>query len=195
MMAARTGEMARIDYAVNAALMLAHVAARMGDTVGLLAFSDRVRSFVPPSRAAGQAERMLRELYALQPELVESDYRKALGFLRARARKRALVCAFTDLVDPDVSARALSYLASLRPQHLPMVVTIQDPAIEALADQMPEAPTEAYEKALARRTMGERALALARLRSRGAVVCDAPPEDLTASVISHYVGVKRGGLL
>lgn len=195
MMAARSGEMARIDHAANAALMLAHVAGRMGDMVGLLTFSDRVKTFIAPAHSSLQADRLVRELYDLQAELVEPDYRAAVGFVRARARKRALVCAFTDLVDPEVSREALACLASLRPRHLPMVVTMTDPAIEAIADAMPAHSAAAYEKAVAQRTQGERSLALARLRSHGALTCDGAPDDLTGRVISQYLAIKRGGLL
>lgn len=195
MMVARADGMTRVDYAINAALMLAHVAQRMGDTVGLVVFADRVKTFVPPARGVSQAERMLEELYALEAELVEPDYRAAVSFLRARARKRALICAFTDLVDPDVSARALSYLSSLRPQHLPLVATIRDEETEALAALDPSAPLEAYQKAVADRTLGRRELCLARLRARGVLVCDAAPEDLSASVVNRYLSVKRRGLL
>jgi len=195
MMAAPAGDMTRVDYAINAALMLAHVAGRMGDTVGLLVFADRVKSFVPPSHGASQTERMLEELYALQAELVEPDFRGAVAFLRARARKRAMICAFTDLVDPDISAQALSYLSSLRPQHLPLVATIADEEVEALAAADPDRPLAAWEKALASRTLAERALALARLRSRGALVCDALPGELSAAVVTRYLVIKRRGLL
>ncbi len=195
MMAAPADDMTRVDYAVNAALMLAHVAERMGDTVGLLTFSDRVKSFVAPARGGMQTERMLEELYALQAELVEPDYQAAVSFLRTRARKRAMVCVFTDLVDADVSAAALSYLSSLRPQHLPMVATIRDAETMALAGEDPAAPEEAYQKAVAQRTLEQRALALARLRSRGVLVVDAPPDDLAAAVVNRYLTVKRRGLL
>jgi len=195
MMAAPADDMTRLDYAVNAALMLAHVAERMGDTVGLLTFSDRVKSFVAPARGGMQTERMLEELYALEAELVEPDYQGAVTFLRARARKRAMVCVFTDLVDADVSAAALSYLSSLRPQHLPMVATIRDAETMELAAEDPAAPEDAYQKAVAQRTLGRRALALARLRSRGVQVVDAPPEDLAAAVVNRYLAVKRRGML
>jgi len=195
MMAAHSGGMARVDHAVNAALMLAHVAGRMGDTVGLLVFSDRVKSFVAPAHGAAQTERMLEELYALRAELVEPDFRAAITFLRARARKRAMVCAFTDLVDPDISREALSYLASLRPQHLPVVATISDDQVEALADADPARPIEAYAKALAARTLAERELALARLRSRGVLVCDARAGELSAAVVGRYLAIKRRGVL
>jgi uncharacterized protein (DUF58 family) len=195
MMSAPANDMTRVDYAVNAALMLAHVAERMGDTVGLLIFSDRVKSFVAPGRGSMQTERILEELYALEAELVEPDYAGAVSFLRSRARKRALICAFTDLVDADVSAAALSYLASLRPQHLPMVATIHDAETMALAAAEPSTPGGAYEKAVAQRAVGERALALARLQSRGVLVVDAAPEALATQVVNRYLTVKRRGLL
>ncbi|MGC9317705.1 MAG: DUF58 domain-containing protein [Armatimonadota bacterium] len=195
LMAARSGDMTRVDRAVNAALMLAHVAQRMGDTVGLLVFSDRVKTFVAPSHGAAQTQRMLEELYALQAELVEPDFRAAISFLRAHARKRAMICAFTDLVEPEVSAEALSYLSSLRPQHLPLVATVADEEITAMAQRSPGDAFEAYEKALASRTLSERALSLAKLRSRGVLVCDARPGDLATDVVSRYLTVKRAGLL
>jgi len=38
-------------------------------------------------------------------------------------------------------------------------------------------------------------LALAKLRSRGVLVCDAAPAELAASVVNRYLTVKRRGLL
>jgi len=195
MMAAQVAGMARVDHAINAALMLAHVAERMGDTVGLLVFSDRVKSFVPPALGTAKTERILQELYALEAEPVEPDFRRAVTFLRTHARKRALICTFTDLVDPDISREALSYLSSLRPRHLSLVATIPDEEIQALARSVPVRPIDAYEKALAARALADRELALARLRSRGTVVADARAADLAGAVVGRYLAIKRQGLL
>ena len=53
MMAGDTGGgLSPLDHALNAMLMLAHVALIRGDQVGLLAFSDRVRAYVPPGGGA-----------------------------------------------------------------------------------------------------------------------------------------------
>ena len=49
MMAGDTGGgLSPLDHAFNAMLLLAHVALLRGDQVGLLAYSDRVRAYVPP---------------------------------------------------------------------------------------------------------------------------------------------------
>jgi uncharacterized protein (DUF58 family) len=189
------GDLTRLDLSINAALMLAHVAATMGDAVGMLTFSDRIKSFVPPGKGRQQTRRILEELYALQAEMTEPDYRAATTYLRTRSRKRSLVVAFTDLVDTEVSAQVLAYLAALAPQHLPMVVTVRDQGIEELREQTPSDALHVYEKALAGRALEERELALARLRQRGAYVCDARPDDLVAATVNQYLAIKRRGVL
>ncbi len=188
-------QLTRLDLSVNAALMLAHVATTMGDAVGLLTFSDRIKSYVPPGKGREQTGRLLEELYGLQAEMTEPDWRAATTYLRSRSRKRSLVVAFTDLVDTEVSGQVLAYLAALAPGHLPMVVTVRDEALDRLRDQPPDRLLPVYEKALAARTMSQRELALVRLRQRGAFVCDARPDELVAATVNQYLAIKRRGLL
>lgn len=195
MMGSPVGDLTKLDLCINSALMLAHVAATMGDAVGMLTFSDRIKSFVPPGKGRQQTRRILEELYGLQSEMTEPDYRAATTYLRTRSRKRSLVVAFTDLVDTEVSAQVLAYLAALAPQHLPMVVTVRDEGIEELREQTPSDALQVYEKALAGRALEERELALARLRQRGAYVCDARPDDLVAATVNQYLAIKRRGIL
>jgi uncharacterized protein (DUF58 family) len=49
-MAEQIGDYSRFEYALNAAVMLSHVGQRRGDTVSVSTFSDRVESFMPPTR-------------------------------------------------------------------------------------------------------------------------------------------------
>jgi len=195
MMGSPVGDLTKLDMCINAALMLAHVAATMGDAVGMLTFSDRIKSYVPPGKGRQQTRRILEELYGLSAEMTEPDYRTATTYLRTRSRKRSLVVAFTDLVDTEVSGQVLAYLAALAPQHLPMVVTVRDEGIEELREQTPNDALHVYEKALAGRALEERELALARLRQRGAYVCDARPDDLVAATVNQYLAIKRRGVL
>ena len=60
MMAGDTGGgLSPLDHAFNAMLMLAHVALIRGDQVGLLAFSDRVRAYVPPGGGPRRINRLV----------------------------------------------------------------------------------------------------------------------------------------
>ena len=54
LMTARTAGLSLLDHALNAMLMLSHVAARAGDQVGLLAFADGIERYAPPAGGAGR---------------------------------------------------------------------------------------------------------------------------------------------
>ena len=73
--------LAKVDYAVNAVLMLSYVAGLRGDKVGLLAFADQVTHYLAPKLGKGQFYRMLALLYAIESQPVESDYTKAFTYL------------------------------------------------------------------------------------------------------------------
>lgn len=195
MMTANIGEMSRLDYAINAALMLAYVATEKDDAVGLITFGAEVHDYVPPRKGRHQVGRITEALYDLQPALVEPNYAEAFGLLHGRARKRALVVCFTDLVDMDASRRLLSYLAALAPHHLPFLITLRDSSVEASARQMPEDSFGVYQRTMAGQVLADREAALAVLRQRGVLVLDAPPEKLTVASVNEYLGLKARGRL
>jgi uncharacterized protein (DUF58 family) len=195
MMTAQIGDLSRLDYAINAALMLAYVASEKDDSVGLITFAEDVKKFVPPRKGKGQVGRITEALYDLQPALVEPDYAAAFGMLYGRARKRALVVCFTDLVDVDASRRLLAHLASLAPHHLPLLITLRDSTLENAAQQKPDDDFHAYQKAMAAEVLADREVALGVLRQRGVLVLDAPPEKLTVSAVNEYLRLKARGRL
>lgn len=195
MMTAEVGGMSKLDYAVNAALMLAHVACSYGDSVGAIAFGRNVESFVPARKGKAQVGRILEQLYALHPTLDEPDYRAAFALLGERARKRALVVIFTDLVDADASRRLMAHVAALRPRHLPLLVTIRDSDLERAASSAPQLIDDVYERAVAGNVLAARESALAVMRARGALVLDAPAGKLTVAAVNEYLRLKAAGRL
>ena len=107
-------KMAKLDYVVNTALMLAYVAAASDDKVGLMAFDADVRAYLPPAKSKAQVYGILESLYNLEARMVETDYKAAFQNLSTRWRRRSLVVLFTDLVDPDSSAQILGRRADDR---------------------------------------------------------------------------------
>jgi len=190
LMAAPIGPLAKLDYAVNAALMLAYVAARSGDNVGLLAFADRIAAHLPPRRGKRQFLAMLEALYRLPPQLTEADYDLAFRYFAAHSHKRSLVVLFTDLIDPETSRLLVSHIAALSPHHLTLCVTIADPGITTLAAAAPRDSRTVYQRAVAEDLLAERRRALESLRRRGVIALDLPAEQLTATVINRYLELK-----
>ena len=123
LMTARIGQESKLDSAVHAALALMSAAARAGDNSGLMVFGRRIKSFLPPGRGHDHIDAALEALYAVEPEMIEPSYSRALEFVAANSKRRSLVVLLTDLVDEEGSKELLSSLKLLRPRHLPLVVT------------------------------------------------------------------------
>ncbi|MGH7687263.1 MAG: DUF58 domain-containing protein, partial [Candidatus Dormibacteria bacterium] len=123
LMGVGAGELTKLDHAINAALLLVHVALHSGDRAGLMAFADTVTTTVPPRSGAAQLRRFLDAVRPLRAGDTEADYDEALTYLSRWQRRRALVVLFTDLLDPDQSAALVRQCIRLRRSHLMLVVT------------------------------------------------------------------------
>lgn len=185
----------KLDYAINAALLLAYVATLTEDKVGLLLFADTVQAYIPPKKGSAQVYAILEALYNAQASLAEPDYRAALGYLQARWRRRSLVVCFTDFWDPDSSRQTIAELASLQPRHLVATVTLLDTKLVRAAEQEPEKAEDVYAKAVAMQTLDDRQRALSALTQRGVLVVDSPAEKLSAELVNRYLEVKARMML
>jgi uncharacterized protein (DUF58 family) len=138
---------------------------------------------------------VLDVLAVIQPRLVEPDYPAAFRYLAVRNRKRALTILFTDVIDRLASQALVAHVASLRPRHLPLVVTLRNPELDRAAEAEPEDIAGAYRKAAAEELLAARGEALARMRAAGALVLDVHPDDVSTAVVEKYLELKRHGRL
>src|SRR2546422_5831415 len=121
-----------------------------------MAFADGVQHFVAPQRGRLALKRVLDVLARVEPRLVEPDYPGAFRYLAARNRKRALTVLFTDVIDRFASDALVANVASLRPRHLPLAVTLQNPELNQVAALRPVAAHDAFRKAAAEERSEER---------------------------------------
>jgi len=190
MMSPVSGGLSKLDHAINAALMLCSAAITKGDRVGLMVFDEAVRLYLPPRTGVAQSRRVVDALCDVHAELIEPDYGAAFAYLSRRSRRRSLTVLFTDLVDSAASEALLAGVASLRPHHLPMLVSIRDQSLErATTDPVVDA-AGVYRRAVAEEVLEDRERALARLRARGVVVVDSAPEQLSVMTVNKYLLLK-----
>jgi uncharacterized protein (DUF58 family) len=189
------GGFPRLEYALNAALVLAHVAVSRDDRVGAMVFADRLQGFVPATRGHGALERVTSILAGAEGRLAEPDVEGAFRHLAARGRKRSLLVIFTEVVDPETSSALIAHVTRASGRHLPLVVTLRDRELEREARAEPATPEEAYRRAAAEELLHAREQALAMLRRRGVSVLDAEPSGLTAAVIDRYLDLKARMLI
>ncbi len=200
LMTAVVGRLSQFDHALNSALLMAHVASRGGDKVGLLTFDEAVRSFVVPEGGQQASRRLIQASYDIEPRLVESNYEAACAHVALRLRRRALLVVFTQLVD-DTSARALArHLRALSKRHLPLVVLLEDTDLLAMAEGTdvegtPSRVATLYRSGAAAELLRWKAAAVRDLEAAGALVLESSANKLSGSLINRYLEIKTRQLL
>jgi uncharacterized protein (DUF58 family) len=191
--AGRIGATPRLDWSLDAALLLAALAARAGDRVDLIAFDRRLRVAVSAARH-DPLPAMVHAIAGIEPELVETDVPGAISEVLRRARRRCLVVWFTALDPAPMTEGLLPALPALVRRHLLVVASVNDPQVNTLAEQRGDAEA-VYAAAAAEGARAERAQLAARLRHRGVEVVDAPPEQFAPAVADAYLSLKAAGRL
>lgn len=87
----------KVPTAVKVALVIADLAQRRSDYVGLVCFRDRAELFLPPSRSPSQAYRILRTLCLAYRTGGTSNLRTAAVEVVRGLRRRAIVNLITDI--------------------------------------------------------------------------------------------------
>lgn len=188
-MASRLEEMTKVDLAVNACVLLAHVAASHDDRVGLYTFAASPGLWLPPDRGREQVLRLLEALYGARATTEEANYRVAFANLTTRQRKRALVLLFTDLIDPDSSRRLIETIPILA-KHRVVCVAFGDHELGDLVRARPASGDDLYRQAVAITMLEDRRLALAELARRGVITVDASPANLGIAAVNKYLELR-----
>jgi uncharacterized protein (DUF58 family) len=184
------------DEALNALMLLAHVALKEGDAVGALTFGTEpfdARHFAP-RKGGASLNALMASIYDIQPRATHSDYQRAAAELMRVQRKRALVVVLTNFRDED-SAELEPALRLMRSRHLVLLASLRERVLRELADQRLAGDHAAIEIAGAHLFAQSRRDAFTRLAARDGLLVDVEPAQLPAQLVNRYRAVKRAGLL
>ena len=80
------------------------------------------------------------------------------------------------------------------PRHVPLLVTIRDPALDQEAALLPAELDAVYRRAVAEQLIDERRLLLDHLQRQGVLTLDVAAERLTMAVVNRYLQLKARAL-
>ncbi|MBE7193849.1 MAG: DUF58 domain-containing protein [Gordonia polyisoprenivorans] len=192
--AGRIGDAPRLDAAMDAALLLAALAAHAGDRVDLIA-GDRVvhRRVVGASRTTLLGD-LVSAMTALEPALLEADWPLLAAEVSTLTRQRALLVLLTPLVPAAIEESMLAPLSVLAQRYKVVIGSVRDPQLAAMAALRDDA-ADIYDAAAAARTLALRGRTESAVSRLGVDVVDADPADLPAALADHYLTLKSRGLL
>lgn len=191
-MSGRDGERSKLDHALAAALALVRVAAARGDTVSLVAFSDRLDRTVRV-HGAHQVEQAYAALYDLEARLVEPAFDLAAVRAGEIESRRSTVVLFTSVVDLAAADLLRQAVLRLERRHRPILINLEDPELIQLARGAPKNVAQAFAKVSALEIqLANRRLAT-ELRHAGVRVVNAAADRLALETLEAYLALFEGG--
>jgi uncharacterized protein (DUF58 family) len=115
----RGAGVSKIDYARMLAASLAYLLLKQQDQVGMVAFGERLRGYLPPRSRSGHLNDLLTALDGVVAE-GRTDLPRALAYLSEVVQRRALIILFSDLLGTGDEVRHL--LRGLRARKHDVVV-------------------------------------------------------------------------
>lgn len=185
----------RLDYAIDAMLMLSHVACRKGDKAGALVFSDGIDRFVRPGRGSTHLGLLMDSTYGTQNKFVESDYSAAFDYLQTHHKRRSLIVVFTDIVDENASDSLIRNMVVAAKRHLILCVLMRDRWIHDVMQEGISGRREAFRIAVTAELAEARQRAIGKLTSKGIHVVDVLAKDFIIEVVNQYIAIKNRALL
>lgn len=122
-----TRESGKQELAAETGAILAFNAIRNNDKVGAILFTDRVERYIPPQKGSGHVWRVIKEIFAHQPQQTGTDISEAVGFLGRVCRKRSVAFLISDFILPPGKAVVDRQMRSAARKHELINVLISDP--------------------------------------------------------------------
>ncbi|MGV9195172.1 DUF58 domain-containing protein [Microbacterium sp. MC2] len=190
--ATRVGDGTRLDAAMEAALLLAALAARAGDHVHLVMFDRVLRARVTRVAGAALLPALVDAMAPVEPQLLDTDWDAVTTQVRALTTRPSLVVLLTAQDAPEAARGFLGSLPGLtaRTQVVVGSVTAADPGRAR--------PTDAagvYAQAAAARADAEAEAVAAAVRRAGADAVTAGPDELPPRIADRYLALKAAGRL
>jgi uncharacterized protein (DUF58 family) len=192
--AARIDDEPRLDTGMEAALLLAVLAERAGDSVDFLAYDRRPRARAGSATTGNLLGQLVQAMAPLEAELIEMDWSGLPGQVRAISAHRSLVVLLTSLEGGAPEEGLIPVAAQLAMQHVVVVAAVRDPMLGLMLRERNSA-SGVFRAAAAERALLEREAVSAQLRLQGVEVVDAEPHQLPPRLADMYIRLKAAGRL
>ena len=192
--AGRVDDVPRLDSAMDAALLLAALASRAGDSVDFLAGDRQVRARVRAGARRDALPHVVEAMADLEPALVEADWSRLTSAVASLGRQPALVVLLSALEPAAVQHGLLPALPTLAHRHRVVLASVRDPELDRMAARRGR-PQDIYDAAAAEQVLADRVRTAEILGSLGVDVVDADADRLPVALTDHYLMLKGRGLL
>jgi uncharacterized protein (DUF58 family) len=130
----------------------------------------------------------------LEPELLETDYRRLVAEILRRAGQHAFVVLLTSLDAGAIEDALLPVIGRLTHRHTVLIASVADPAVMEMAEARGDTAAVYGAAAAARDQLGRARVSQLLERHRAHVV-QAVPKELPPVAADTYLALKAAGQL
>jgi uncharacterized protein (DUF58 family) len=192
-MRALDGELSQFDHALNAILLVAHVALKQGDQVAVKSFGGEER-WLPPVKGGHAMPVLLNHLYDYQTTAAPSDFAGAVEQLMARQQRRALVIVLTNLRGED-GKELVPAMQVLQAKHVVLLASLRERTVDEAVTRPVATLDHALKYLAVDHYLSERREILAGLSARGVMSLDVTANELAVALANRYLDIKAAGRL
>ncbi|WP_082153453.1 DUF58 domain-containing protein [Bacillus sp. LL01] len=185
----------RLEKSLEAALTVAAAALQKGDYVAVLAFSKKVKAYIPPAKGMAHLQTILKSIYNVQVDAAESNYAEVFQYLQLVQKKRSLILLFSDVKTFLHEESVLIYLKRVRQRHLFFMIGVEDETLVTRAKAAANNLEETMVKSIAQQQLLIKKREKSKWEKQGLLMMEAREERLATAAVSHYIDTINRGLL
>ncbi|GEP41123.1 hypothetical protein BGE01nite_04140 [Brevifollis gellanilyticus] len=190
-MRAMDGELSQFDHCLNAMLLIAYLALKQGDEVGVAGFGG-IQRWLKPVKGLPAMPKLLNHLYDYEATTEPSDFIEAAQRVMALQKRRALVILLTNLRTEDTS-HLTKAVQLLQNRHLVLVATLREAEMETRAARPIATVNDALSYGALSHYQSQRAQILKTLEARHIPTVDETAQQLPIALANRYLDLKSSG--
>jgi uncharacterized protein (DUF58 family) len=184
-----------LDYSINTSLVLANIALKKYDRVGLISFSNLIGSTLPAESHELQLKKIMNALYHEKPQPLEANFDLLYRSVKNVIKSRSLVMLYLNFESTYAMERALPILQKINQLHLLVVMIFENTELHHYTKKEAKFVSDIYAQTIAEKLSHEKKQIVSKLKKHGIQTILSKPEDLSINTVNKYLELKSKGLI
>lgn len=181
----------KLDYSINAALILSDIVGQKGDNSGLMVFNTDVSALNKPGKGDSHRNELMETLYHITDSNMSSDYAGAFIHLLKVQKRRSVIFIFTDFETGEEARELMEAMPILSRAHVPVVILCVNESLEKLARQESKDLRNTFNEAMAESLLAERKNLIRAFNMRGVICLETYAENFAIDTVNQYLSLKE----
>ncbi len=181
----------KLDYAINAALILSDIVNQKGDNSGLMVFNTDIKSIIMPSKGENHRNKLMEALYHIQDTKNTPNYEDAFKELLNKQKRRSVVFIFTDFQTSDEAKDLTNSIGLIKRHHIPIVILMKNESLLNITEREDETLVgDIFQKGVALDYLEKRENIIRKLNAKGIPCIESFAEKFALTSVNYYLKIK-----